>query len=95
MKARQTSAAATLARWPHKDQWSEVTWKLLHQDAQRPLPVTNSLSQDQATIAQRKANAPLKPRKEQVACNHGLFSDDSLQRDLNLIVEMFQEPVED
>ena len=60
-----------------------------------PLGLTNSLSQDQATIAQRKANAPLKPRKEQLPPDIGLFSDDSLQRDLNLMVEMFQEPVED
>jgi hypothetical protein len=39
-----------------------------------------------------KANAPLKGRKPQQACDVGLFSDEADQLDL---VEMFQDPAED
>jgi hypothetical protein len=31
---------------------------------------------------QRKADAPLKPAKPQVACDHGLFGDSAAQLDL-------------
>lgn len=33
-------------------------------------------------LAQRKADAPLKPRKPQEACDVGLFSDEPRQLDL-------------
>jgi hypothetical protein len=34
------------------------------------------------TLAQRRADAPLKPRVPQRPCDHGLFSDDAAQADL-------------
>jgi hypothetical protein len=46
------------------------------------LGVANRLSDDQAELARRKAAAPLRPRKEQIACDHGLFGDDARQIDL-------------
>jgi len=42
----------------------------------------------QADLAQRRANAPLRPAKPQKACDVGLFSDEANQLDL---VEMFQD----
>jgi hypothetical protein len=42
----------------------------------------NSLEQDRAEIARRKARAPMKPSKPQSSCDIGLFSDDSKQTDL-------------
>lgn len=57
-----------------------------------PLGLTRPLSRDLAELAQRKANAPLKPAKPQAPCDIGLFSDDANQLDL---IEMFQEPIED
>jgi hypothetical protein len=45
---------------------------------------------DERTIAQRKWLEALRPTKPQVACDHGLFSDEALQLDL---VEMFQDPI--
>ena len=50
------------------------------------------LSVDQKTVAERKWQAGIKPGKPQIACDHGLFSDDALQLDL---VEMLQDPIED
>ena len=35
-----------------------------------------------ATMAQRRANSPLKPRRAQQPCDVGLFSDEANQRDL-------------
>lgn len=49
-----------------------------------PTPVRQQL--------ERKAAAPLKPRKPQRSCDVGLFSDEAAQLDL---VEMLQDPVED
>jgi hypothetical protein len=40
-------------------------------------------------LAKRKAAEPLRPKKPQEACDHGLFSDDMDQ------VEMFQDPTND
>ena len=37
---------------------------------------------DQAGALQRKADAPLKPRKPQEPCDLGLFSDENKQADL-------------
>ena len=34
---------------------------------------------DSSVIAQRRADAPLKPKKAQRACDAGLFSDDASQ----------------
>ncbi len=45
-----------------------------------------------AAIAQRRANAPLKPKAIQRPCDAGLFSDEADQLDL---CEMFQDPAED
>lgn len=53
-----------------------------------PLGLTNSLQQDQATIARRKANAPLLATKQQQACDVGLFSDLADQMDL---IEMWMD----
>jgi hypothetical protein len=50
------------------------------------------MSPDVGGLLRQKAAAPIKPRKPQVPCDIGLFSDDADQMDL---VEMFQEPVED
>jgi hypothetical protein len=47
-----------------------------------PLGFTRPLPQDHAALAQRKADAPLKPRKDQAPCDVGLFSDDARQIDL-------------
>ena len=47
------------------------------------------------SFAQVCADKPLRPRKPQVPCDHGLFSDDALQLDLTRIVEMFMEPTND
>ncbi len=46
------------------------------------LGLVNPLSRDQATIAQRKADAPMLAPKPQQPCNVGLFSDDAAQIDL-------------
>ena len=46
------------------------------------LGLHNELGRDQATLAQRKANAPLLARVAQAPCDVGLFSDDSAQSDL-------------
>lgn len=40
---------------------------------------------------ERRAAAPLKPRKAQRLCDHGLFGDEATQLDL---VEMLQDPVD-
>jgi hypothetical protein len=34
------------------------------------------------SLAQRRANAPLRPAKEQAPCDHGLFGDERNQADL-------------
>jgi hypothetical protein len=52
----------------------------------------NPRAHDEKTVAERKWQAGLKPRKPQLPADHGLFSDDHLQLDL---VEMFQDPTED
>jgi len=46
------------------------------------LGVANSLDQDRAELARRKAAAPLKPKAPQSACALGLFSDAAAQTDL-------------
>jgi hypothetical protein len=46
------------------------------------LGLVNPLAQDQATLAQRRADAPMLARKPQSACDLGLFSDDARQADL-------------
>jgi hypothetical protein len=46
-------------------------------------------------VAERKWQAGRKPAKPQKPCDIGLFSDDALQADLDLIVEMFQDPTND
>ena len=50
----------------------------------------NRLATDQKTIAERKWSAPLKPKCEQIPCDHGLFSDEMDQLDL---IEMCMEPI--
>jgi hypothetical protein len=45
-----------------------------------------------ASLAQMRANLPLRPKRPQRACDVGLFSDEADQLDL---VEMFQNPAED
>jgi hypothetical protein len=45
-----------------------------------------------ACPARRLAQAPLRPSRPQLPCDHGLFSDEAAQLDL---VEMLQDPVED
>jgi len=52
----------------------------------------NPLHVDQATLAQRKANAPLLAPKPQKPLDIGLFSDEANQLDL---IEMLVDPVED
>jgi hypothetical protein len=47
-----------------------------------PLGFLNPLSQDQAALAQRKANAPLLASKPQQAADFGLFGDSAGQVDL-------------
>lgn len=47
---------------------------------------------DIAGLLRQKAAAPIKPRKPQQPCDHGLFSDEADQLDL---VEMFQDHVDD
>ena len=89
----RNNAATTLKMWPRQDQWSDTTWRLLHKDAGQSLAVTNSLSQDQAAIARRKAAEPLKPSKPQLPADHGLF-DDAARNQLDLI-ELLMDPVED
>lgn len=46
------------------------------------LGLHNELGRDQASLAQRKADAPLKPKVAQVSCDVGLFGDSMLQSDL-------------
>lgn len=46
------------------------------------LAVSNPRNVDEKTVAERKWQAPLKPRAEQKACDLGLFSDDSKQEEL-------------
>ena len=58
-----------------------------------PLGLTNSLQQDQAAIARRKAAAPLKPTAPQLPADHGLF-DDAARNQLDL-VDMLIDPIED
>ena len=50
------------------------------------------MSPDVGGLLRQKAAAPIKPRKPQVPCDIGLFSDDADQLDL---VEMFQDPIEE
>jgi len=51
----------------------------------------NPLATDQRVVAERKWRSRLRPKAEQLPCDHGLFSDEMDQLDL---VEMFMEPVE-
>ena len=46
---------------------------------QLDLPETDP---DVTGMLTRRANAPLKPKTPQQACDHGLFGDDSRQADL-------------
>ena len=50
----------------------------------------NRLATDQKTVAERKWRSALKPKREQIPCDHGLFSDECAQ--LDMLVEMFMEP---
>lgn len=47
---------------------------------------------ERESLAKVRASAPMRPRKPQKACDHGLFSDDADQLDL---CEMFQDQPED
>ena len=47
-----------------------------------PLGIFNPRATDEKTVAERAWRAPLKPPAEQKACDLGLFSDDSKQREL-------------
>jgi hypothetical protein len=47
-----------------------------------PLDLLNPLARDQASLAQRKADAPMLAPKPQSACDLGLFSDDARQADM-------------
>jgi hypothetical protein len=47
-----------------------------------PLGFMSPVARDQATLAQRKANAPLRPTAPQRAMDVGLFGDDARQSDL-------------
>lgn len=47
------------------------------------------LSADQRVAMERRWRAGTRPRKPQMACDIGLFSDDADQLDL---IEMFQDP---
>jgi hypothetical protein len=47
-----------------------------------PLGLGNSLQQDQATLARRKAAAPLLASKPQLSADFGLFGDTAGQTDL-------------
>jgi len=49
----------------------------------------NRLATDQKTIAERKWRSALKPKREQIPCDHGLFSDEMDQLEL---IEMCMEP---
>ena len=46
------------------------------------------LREDQAELAQRYADQPLRPAKPQLPADHGLFSDEANQLDL---IEMFMD----
>jgi hypothetical protein len=46
------------------------------------LGLANPLARDQATLAQRRADAPLRPTVAQAPADHGLFSDVAAQSDL-------------
>ena len=50
------------------------------------------MSPDVGGLLRQKAAAPIKPRKPQVPCDIGLFSDDADQLDL---VEMFMDSTEE
>jgi hypothetical protein len=52
----------------------------------------NPIAADQKTVAERQWQEGRKPAKPQKPRDIGLFSDDALQADLDLIVEMFQPP---
>ena len=47
-----------------------------------PLGVFSPRNADEKIIAERTWRAPMKPKAEQKACDLGLFSDDSKQREL-------------
>jgi hypothetical protein len=47
---------------------------------------------DVAGLLRLKASAPIKPRKPQIPCDVGLFSDEADQLDL---IEMFQDAIDD
>lgn len=53
---------------------------------QMELPQTEERAAD---LAKRKAAAPITPRKPQLPCDVGLFSDEASQIDL---IEMLQDP---
>jgi hypothetical protein len=52
----------------------------------------NPRATDEKTVAERKWQAGLKPRKPQEACDVGLFSDEADKLDL---VEMLMDPTND
>jgi hypothetical protein len=58
-------------------------------DVQTSLPGTAA---DVGGLLRQKAAAPIKPRKPQVPCDHGLFSDEADQLDL---CEMFHDSTEE
>jgi hypothetical protein len=47
-----------------------------------PLGFMRPVARDLADLAQRKANAPLRPSVAQAACDVGLFGDEAAQLDL-------------
>ena len=47
-----------------------------------PLGFMSPVARDQAALAQRKANAPLRPTVAQASMDVGLFGDDARQSDL-------------
>ena len=53
----------------------------------------NPRAHDEKTVGERKWQAGLKPRKPQLACDHGMFGDSMDQ--LELDVEMFMPPEND
>ncbi len=54
--------------------------------------IFNHIRVDERAIAERKWRDGLKPRKDQLPCDHGLFGDDAFQLDL---VEMLMDPTND
>jgi hypothetical protein len=65
------------------------TWKISYGSTVIGRASIPGTGPDVGGMLQRKADARLQPRKPQVGCDIGLFSDDAAQLDL---IEMFQQP---